>query len=105
MSTSGARPEHVDVIGTVLAIRWSDSRESFFDATALRRACPCANCAGEPEGIGPRVRPAMAPLSAQATELLGVEPVGSYALRMIWGDGHSTGIYSFDYLRDFPESV
>ena len=28
-----------------------------------------------------------------------VEPVGNYALRIVWNDGHDTGIYSYDHLR------
>jgi DUF971 family protein len=36
-------------------------------------------------------------------ELRGIEPVGSYALQLIWGDGHRTGIYTFDYLRQICE--
>jgi DUF971 family protein len=31
--------------------------------------------------------------------MLGVEPVGNYAIRIDWSDGHNTGIYSYDHLR------
>jgi DUF971 family protein len=30
--------------------------------------------------------------------------VGRYALQFVWSDGHSTGIYSFEYLRDVAEA-
>jgi DUF971 family protein len=102
-SNSGVRPEHVDIVGDILSTRWSDGRETFQSAKELRLACPCATCAGEPEGIGPVVRPPRKDLPSNAFELLSLEPVGAYGLRLIWGDGHSTGIYSFDYLRDIPE--
>jgi DUF971 family protein len=36
-------------------------------------------------------------------EIEGVEPVGGYALRFNWADGHRTGIYSFDYLRELGD--
>ena len=36
-------------------------------------------------------------------ELQGIEPVGSYALQLVWGDGHRTGIYTYDYLRQICE--
>ena len=32
-------------------------------------------------------------------DLVKIEPIGGYALQLFWGDGHSSGIYSFDYLR------
>ena len=33
-------------------------------------------------------------------KMLGVEPVGNYAIRINWSDGHNTGIYSYDHLRE-----
>jgi DUF971 family protein len=32
-------------------------------------------------------------------KMLDVEPVGHYAIRILWSDGHSTGIYSFEHFR------
>ena len=32
-------------------------------------------------------------------KMLNVEPMGHYAIRIDWSDGHNTGIYSYDYLR------
>lgn len=46
------------------------------------------------------------PLSPQAFQLARLERIGGYAVRPIWGDGHTTGLYSFDYLKqvaDAPE--
>jgi DUF971 family protein len=34
-----------------------------------------------------------------ALKMNSVEAVGSYAIRVYWNDGHSSGIYSFDHLR------
>ena len=36
-------------------------------------------------------------------ELNSIQTVGNYALQLIWGDGHQTGIYTFDYLREICE--
>jgi DUF971 family protein len=38
-------------------------------------------------------------LTSKAFELVRIEMVGGYAVQPIWADGHSTGIYSFDYLK------
>ena len=38
-------------------------------------------------------------------KMVSVEPVGNYAIRILWSDGHGSGIYSFEHLRKIsPES-
>lgn len=49
-----------------------------------------------PEGIGD---PAQI-LVPDDTQAINVELVGRYAIQFTWSDGHSTGIYSFDTLRE-----
>ncbi len=81
-----------------LTIEWSDGHVSAYPYHYLREKCPCATCK---EGAGP-VSPALNPLP-----ILGVKPlkperaelVGRYALQIYWSDGHSSGIYSFEFLR------
>lgn len=69
----------------------------------LREACPCAMCAGEPPAIGfSRV----IPLRVAAPEGVSAERysmVGRYAISFGWSDGHSTGIYPYDYLLEMCE--
>lgn len=36
--------------------------------------------------------------------LVGVEPVGQYALKLIFSDGHDTGVYSWDYFEDLART-
>ena len=36
-------------------------------------------------------------------ELRDLSPVGNYALKLVWGDGHDTGLYSFRYLRELAD--
>ncbi len=43
------------------------------------------------------------PLSPQAFQLRRIANVGGYAIQPIWGDGHASGIYSFNYLRKVAE--
>ncbi len=92
------RPENVQVIGTELAIRWSDGAESFLPLEALRRACPCAGCGGEPDVLGHVARPKVDYIPA-SFEVKSWRLIGGYALQPTWNDGHETGLYSFDYLR------
>jgi len=41
--------------------------------------------------------------SPQAFQLRRIASVGGYAVQPIWGDGHSSGLYSFEYLRKVAE--
>jgi DUF971 family protein len=91
-------PTNIQQIGDELAIAWNDGTESFVKLKLLRRACPCAACGGEPYILGQVVRPHVS-YTDKSFELLGFDLVGGYALQPRWADGHSTGIYSFTYLR------
>jgi DUF971 family protein len=89
---------NAQLIGNELALRWSDGGESYLPLQALRRACPCARCGGEPDVLGNISRP-LVNYGAESFALTGWEIVGGYAIQPKWGDGHRTGIYSFQYLR------
>ncbi len=82
-----------------LRITWADGRACNFDAPALRRACPCAQCVNE--WTGERT---LAPGSiSDDLQIDDLQLVGRYALNFRWSDGHETGIYSFAYLRELCE--
>jgi DUF971 family protein len=91
-------PEDIQLIGNELAIRWNDGLESFLNLEALRRACPCAGCGGEPDVLGEIVRPSVTYVPT-SFRLRSYQMVGGYAWQPTWEDGHSTGLYSFAYLR------
>ncbi len=84
-----------------LEIGWGDGHPSVYPLKYLRAECPCASCRTEREEarsnpfrvIGPNQRP-------PSTEIADVEPVGRYGMRIVWSDGHGTGIYTFEYLRE-----
>lgn len=83
------RPADVQIIGTELAIRWENGGESFIPLERLRRECPCAGCKGAADAV-------LRPESFTMTRLA---PVGTYAVRPIWGDGHNSGIYIYACLQ------
>jgi len=97
-------PTNIQQIGNELAIQWNDGTESYLDLQFLRRACPCAVCGGEPDVLGNIMRPNVS-YSDNSFELAGFQIVGGYAIQPRWADGHSTGIYSFQYLRRLSEPV
>ena len=92
------RPLDIQSVGNELAIKWEDGAESYIPLEKLRRACPCAGCKGEMDILGNVYQQPSQALTPKAFELVRVVGVGGYAVQPVWGDGHSTGIYSFDYL-------
>lgn len=106
---SPVNPKSVKVnitTGTGVDIEWDDGHRTHYTFQWLRDACPCATCtedrnghnrkAGEPVKAAPSLLP-MYKAPVKPTE---VKPVGRYALNFHWNDGHSSGIYSWDYLRE-----
>jgi len=89
----------VQAIGDELAIKWDDGVETFIPLEFLRRQCPCAGCKGEMDVMGNLYKGPEVRLTPGAFVLTRIVPVGGYALQPTWADGHTTGLYSFDYLR------
>lgn len=85
-------------------IVWSDGHASHFDFAYLREQCPCATCNDErqkKQELGdslPAPSPAL-PMFKPRPRAQSAKAVGNYAIQINFSDGHSTGIYSFDYLR------
>jgi len=82
-----------------MRITWADGRVCKYDAVALRRSCPCAQCVNEWTGE----RTLKSEAISDEVAIGDVTVVGRYALNFRWSDGHETGIYSFQYLRDLCE--
>lgn len=78
-----------------LSIVWKDGHKSVYRFRDLRAACLCASCVDE--RTGERVLdPASIPEDIHPKA---ANPVGRYGIQFEWSDGHRTGIYAFDYLR------
>jgi len=93
------QPVDIQQIGNELAIKWDDGGENFIPLEKLRRGCPCAGCKGETDILGNVYKNPEKVLTPKAFELVRIVGVGGYAVQPVWADGHSTGIYSFDYLK------
>lgn len=91
----------LDEKNNILHLSWSDAHESIFGYERLRRACPCAWCAGEGNFQG-NLTPETV-LSGEEIILYEIQPVGRYGLTPVWGDGHRTGIYTLEKLRALCE--
>ena len=93
------QPLDIQPIGEELAIKWDDGTESYIPLEKLRRQCPCATCRGEMDITGKLYKGPDQPLSPPSFQLTAFNRVGTYAIQFFWADGHSTGIYSFEYLK------
>ena len=98
-----ARPTGVkaDRNERVLKISWDDGRESVYPFAGLRAACPCVECKGGHDNMGGPADPSLvrdAPDNGVTVNNL--QAMGAYALQFFWSDGHDSGIYTWDYLRE-----
>lgn len=91
--------------GAGVDITWSDGHTSHYDFSYLRENCPCATCKEERathEKVDAKTSGGMGvlPLFKPKVRARGASAVGGYAIQIEFTDGHSTGIYSFDHLRE-----
>jgi DUF971 family protein len=85
-----------------VTITWGDEHTSVYRFELLRAACPCASCRGGHENMGSEPDPNVFNVSlkeSQETSIANVIPVGSYAITIVWEDGHDYGIFNWHYLR------
>ena len=93
-----------------LEIDWQDGTRCTYTLSLLRTMCPCAQCrmvrdGNDPHDISPapKRKPLLTILPGNFSEKIVVKDaklVGNYALKIEWSDGHDSGIYSFEYLRE-----
>jgi DUF971 family protein len=85
----------------VLELTWTDGRADRLPYHHIRANCPCASCRDEWTGArildAATIRPDL--------RIEGLEGVGSYAVRIVWNDGHGSGLYTWEQLRDLAGSA
>src|SRR5688500_3080208 len=77
----------------VVRLTWDDGHLSEYPLEYLRGYCPCALCQGHEARAERKFVPTPNPKPSD------IHAVGNYAIQFRWDDGHSTGIYTYDYLR------
>ena len=94
-----------------LQITWNDGRIGTIAWAKLREVCPCAACNEDRHKIfEPVVKPTDAGLSLRVLQEKEIPkygpvkptvltPVGNYAYKIVWSDGHDTGIFTFEFLH------
>ena len=97
------QPTRIERGSTSLEISWKDSSRSELPYRLLRQKCPCARCDATRLGKDPfHIRPSDD--FFENLYLVDIQRVGRYAVRLVWNDGHRTGIYTFEFLRELSEA-
>jgi DUF971 family protein len=101
------KPKEVKIhvkTGAGVDISWADGHTSHYDFPLLRDNCPCATCNDERAkkeslGAGAMVASSVLPMYKPKARAQSATQVGNYAIQISFSDGHSTGIFSYEYLR------
>ena len=97
-------PTRLQLVENQLEIEWSDGQKRRYKFRELRDRCPCATCREKRTQAAPAtLLPILTDAQAQPLRILGMKPVGNYAYSIDFSDGHDTGIYSLDLLRELGE--
>lgn len=98
------RITEIQFIGNELALKWEDGAESFIPTDRLRALSPSAVTQGERDLLGRSITGDEKGRDFSGVTVTGWNPVGGYAIQFTFSDGHNTGLYSFDYLREITQS-
>ena len=82
----------------LLELKFDNDTEAMLSCEFLRVYSPSAEVRGH--GVGQEVLQ----VGKESVNITGIEPVGNYAVRLIFSDGHDTGLYSWDYLYDLARN-
>ena len=82
---------------SVLNVVWDDNKSTEIKLANLRRKCPCAICNAEKSEKSSKYIPIFTLDQLTVDKII---IVGSYAIGITWKDGHNTGIYDYNYLRN-----
>lgn len=91
-------PRPIDIrlhqVSRLLEIKFDNNTECQLSCEFLRVYSPSAEVKGH--GLGQEVLQ----LDKEDVNIVAIEPVGNYAVKLVFSDGHDTGLYSWDYLYD-----
>jgi DUF971 family protein len=78
----------------LLEIKFDNNMECMLSCEFLRVYSPSAEVRGHGHGQE------TLQVGKEDVNITAIEPIGNYAVRLVFSDGHNTGLYSWDYLYD-----
>jgi len=90
---------------TALLIEWNDGQRKRYPFSALRKACPCSTCRHEKdaEANAPMQLTVLSPVDLKPMKVEKMSLAGNYAYRITFSDGHNTGLFTFELLRELGD--
>ncbi len=103
-----AQPTKLELVeSNRLRITWSDGQTRDYSLRELRDKCPCATCREKRNAPppSPLQLPILSAAEAQPLRITAMKPVGNYAYSIDFSDGHNTGIYTLESLRELGQEA
>ena len=94
----------VECFENFVVLKQRGNQDVCISLSTLRLSCPCAFCSGEIDVFGNKYSGNRKNISDKGVVLKGYSFVGLYAIRFVWGDGHSDGLYTFDLLKNISSN-
>ena len=100
MTKAAPRPTEIKLHqkSRILEVAFDDDKRFSLSCEYLRVYSPSAEVRGH--GPGQEVLQ----VGKRDVEIKEIEPVGAYAVKLVFSDGHDTGLYSWDYLYELGET-
>jgi DUF971 family protein len=100
LTPNSPRPTDIRLHQTsrMLEISFDDGKNARLSCEFLRVHSPSAEVRGH--GVGQEVLQT----GKEDINISAIEPVGNYAVRLVFTDGHNTGLYSWDYLYELAQN-
>ncbi len=89
--------------GDLIRFEWDDGLTAVVTIEAFRDNCPCAQCQSATKYASKLQKFVEQSLVAEKYNLQKIEPIGNYAIKPVWGDGHEAGIYRWEDVRKICE--
>lgn len=103
------KPRHLDVKkDRGLTVKWADESSSFYSVAYLRKMSPSAEARKLREELASNplaILPTAAISDGRPLLIVDAELVGHYAIKITFSDGHDTGLYSWEYLREIDPAA
>lgn len=102
MMETDIKPTDIEVSNSdqVLTINWADGHTSEYPLFGLRKNCPCVTCRGGHGNMNQFDRSLFLVEPTQRYEVESIKQIGNHAIQIIWNDGHNTGMYQWETLRE-----
>jgi DUF971 family protein len=103
-----AQPTKLELVApSQLRIAWSNGQVREYSVRELRDKCPCATCREQRSAPPPPTSqlPILSAAETQPLRITAMTPVGRYAYGIDFSDGHNTGIFTLESLREFGHEV